>query len=363
MKIKDIEKALNDALQAPDNADLRNAYCDTLTEYLNVNEATDEIISIVVKGIELDRAANFFDFLEGVSASILRRVMKLIRKNQEIKENADNCGVKFLSGMLAMALMKVGKLESQCGDIMTFLVSEVTNGKKPVSTEEYGPILLDYILDDLNPKTILPKWETIKAPLAVQQQFAEMLMTAAEGENTENYKAARQWAAMGIRHAEVQLKKQKIEEKIPQSHIAELLSIADHYRTIEEQLRNSVYREVKLEDDISLLNKQIEVFKGEKRELELRIHNLSAEVEEKQKLLYRAEKEVGERAAINEAFGALKKNDESALLKDIANELKAEYQDFIESEADEMDVQLGEIYREKLKNIFKLLNKKGIAME
>ena len=62
------------------------------------------------------------------------------------------------------------------------------------------------------------------------------------------------------------------------------------------------------------------------------------------------------------AFGALKKNDESALLQDIANELKAEYQDFVESESDEMDLVLGEIYREKLRNIFKILDKKGITM-
>lgn len=52
-----------------------------------------------------------------------------------------------------------------------------------------------------------------------------------------------------------------------------------------------------------------------------------------------------------------------ALLKGIAEEISAEYKDFKESQNDEMDILLGEIYREKLNNIFKLLERKGIKME
>ena len=101
----------------------------------------------------------------------------------------------------------------------------------------------------------------------------------------------------------------------------------------------------------------------EKRNLEETIRTLNDDISKKQQLLDKAEKEVGERAAINEAFGALKKNDERSLLNDIAIELRAEYQDFVESESEEMDVLLGEIYREKVRNIFKILSKKGIKME
>ena len=59
----------------------------------------------------------------------------------------------------------------------------------------------------------------------------------------------------------------------------------------------------------------------------------------------------------------MKKNDETALLRDIGNDLKAEYRDFMDSEKDEMDVTLGEIYREKIKNIFKILEKKGVKVD
>ena len=101
----------------------------------------------------------------------------------------------------------------------------------------------------------------------------------------------------------------------------------------------------------------------EKAELEKAIKDLHGDMDEKNKDLDKAEKEIGERKALNEAFDALKKNDEGALLRDIANDLKAEYRDFIDSENDTMDVQLGEIYREKIKNIFKILEKKGVKVE
>lgn len=71
---------------------------------------------------------------------------------------------------------------------------------------------------------------------------------------------------------------------------------------------------------------------------------------------------IGERKALNDAFDALKKNDESALLRDIGNDLKTEYSDFKDSENDEMDITLGEIYREKIRNIFKILEKKGVKV-
>ena len=51
-------------------------------------------------------------------------------------------------------------------------------------------------------------------------------------------------------------------------------------------------------------------------------------------------------------------------LKNIVEEkLKAEYRDVKESENDEMEITLGEVYREKMINIFKILEKKGVKVE
>jgi len=132
---------------------------------------------------------------------------------------------------------------------------------------------------------------------------------------------------------------------------------------LKKQLRDSVYREEKLAQDIEKLNEQITALMHQKADLEHQIKELNGNVEQQQKILAEAGKEIEERKAINDAFDALKKNDEVAIFKDIANDLKAEYRDFKDSEADDMDIQLGEIYREKLLNIFRILEKKGIKVE
>lgn len=54
--------------------------------------------------------------------------------------------------------------------------------------------------------------------------------------------------------------------------------------------------------------------------------------------------------------------DEKAMLNDIARKLWAEYGDFMDSVDDKMDIMLGEIYREKLKSVFKILEQSGIEL-
>lgn len=363
MDVKDIEKTLIDALQAPDDPELRIRYGDAITEHLKDKRSTGEIVSIVIRGIDIDRAANYYDYLERASKNDLQSVWKQVRESKEAKRNTDNHTLKFLAGALALAFMKAGNMESQCGTIMTMMVAMINAKNRTIPVNVYGPILRDYILDDLDPKTILPRWETIKASEEVVAQFAQILLAMTEEEHAEEYKTVRQWAARGASFAEEQLKKKKIEEKIPKSRVSELMDIVEHYKVVEQLIRDSVYEAVKREEEINGLHQQIASLNEGKRNLEETIRTLNDDISKKQQLLDKAEKEVGERAAINEAFGALKKNDERSLLNDIAIELRAEYQDFVESESEEMDVLLGEIYREKVRNIFKILSKKGIKME
>ncbi len=351
MEIKDIEKALSDALQAPEDENARNRYCSSVADYLKGKKSSVEIISIVIRGIELDHAANYFDFLEGASKNELQSIWKQIRQSKALKEGKKTHSLMFLSCMLPLSFMKVGNMESLCGNIITTIVGMISPEKGSLSVKVYGPIICDCFLDDLNPKVTLPSWESVKVSEKTCQQFAEILLKATDGEKADQYKTVRLWA-----------KKKEIEAKIPKSRIEDLTAIVDHYKAVEKQLRDEVYEEARLQNDIVKLHGDIDELQGEKRTLEEQIRMLTANIAEKQQQLDKAEKEVGERAAINEAFGALKRNDESALLQDIANDLKAEYQDFVETVSDQMDKTLGEIYREKLKNIFKILGKKGIKM-
>lgn len=363
MEIQEIKKIFEEALRAPQNTELQGKYGDAIAKYLKEKKSTDEILTIVISGIDIDRAANYFDFLQDVSKNDLQIIMKQVRQNKQVKEGIDDHVLKFLSGMLSQAFMKAGNMESQCGNIMTLLMTSLASEKKPVSSKIYAPIFLDYIVEDLYTLKALPKWETIKASEEIYKHFAEIIVDITEDANDEKYKSIRTWASWGIRYADDLIKKKKIEAKIPKSRVSDLQELANHYRDVEKQLRNGVYEAAKLEDTIEELHKQIESMVDEKRKLEGQIRELNAEIAKKQDALDKANKEVDERKSINDAFGALKKNDESALLSNIADELKSIYSDFKDTASEDMDVELGEIYRDHLKNVFKKLADKGITME
>ena len=57
------------------------------------------------------------------------------------------------------------------------------------------------------------------------------------------------------------------------------------------------------------------------------------------------------------------KNGYQTCANDIARDLWACFDDFMDSIDDPMDEELGEIYREKLKGIFKALEKRGVDFE
>lgn len=363
MEIKELDQLLSNALQAPEDSSLREKYCDAVTDYLKTQKSSAEIVSIVIRGIDIDRAANFFDYLEEASQNDLQSLCKQIRLSKNIKKCSDKNILKFLAGMLSLALMKIGNVESQLGSIIGMLVSLIASENNAITPDIYAPIICDYLLDDLDPQAPLPKWESVKISDESKKLFAEILLKATADDKTDKYKFINLWASRGLHQADEQIKKKKIEERIPKSRIEDLLAIADHYRTVERQIRENVYAMAGMEEEISNLQKDVKNLRVQKHNLEAQVVSLNKEIDSRQQSLAKAEKEVEERAAINDAFGALKKDDETALLKDIASDLKAEYRDFIDSMADDMDIQLGEIYREKLKNIFKILNKKGITME
>ena len=363
MEIKDLEKLLKDALESPDNIELQRKYCDSVARYLEGKNINNEIIPVVIKGIKIDRAANYFDYLEKASNNDLQRIWKQLRKDKLVKDAGSANMFRFLSGLLLMSFIGAGNLSNHFGTIMTLLIERIDSHQFPIPARVHEPILRDYIIDELDPNTKLPKWESIKASGEICKEFAEIILNTTNGENADKYLFIRQWASSGIRFAEELIKKEKIEEKIPKSRVKDLLEIVDHYRNVEKLVRDCIYDAANLQDEIEKLNNEITILRKEKLRLEGEVKGLQAEIDAKEKLINKAEKEVDERAAINEAFGALKRHDESAMLKDIANELKAEYQDFAVTESDEMDIVLGEIYRVKLRNIFKILDKKGISME
>lgn len=69
-----------------------------------------------------------------------------------------------------------------------------------------------------------------------------------------------------------------------------------------------------------------------------------------------------EEIKVNKALAKARHEASQSCCDDIAYELKSIFADFCESEHDEMDVELGEIYRNHLRNVFKVLRDKGVKL-
>lgn len=365
MELKELEVTLTDALQNSENDESKVKYADAITAYLKEHKSSNEIITIVVRGMDIDRAANYFDHLERLSKNDLQSVWKQIKDNKEIMSNSNYNGLKFISGMLGLSFMKVGNIESYTGNLAAKIVSIVCNEKHAIAFSSYKPIVLDYFVDEIDKMQLqnYPKWETLKKSGGICKQFAELLLNITDDEKGDKYNTIRKWASIGISFSEKLIEKERIEAKIPKSKISDLYEIAEHYKGVEKQVREDEYEIARLEGIITGLQEEINKLSLENKNLKNDISNLQENIEDQKKDMEKAEKEIDKRKEINDTFSALKKKDEEGLLNDIAEDLKLTYKQVKGSEKTEMSVELGEIYREMIKKIFKILDKKGIRME
>lgn len=238
MNIKDLENALSDALKSPDNSDFQQKYCDSITEYLEDNKSAVDILPIVIQGIDIDRCANYFDYLEIASNTYLKNLWKELRKDEIIEEVENDRLLKFLSGILFMSFIGAGYLGKHFGSIITLLVERINSPQKPISIKVYGPILRDYTLDDLEPNSTLPKWESIRASGEKSKEFAKIVLDSTDGDDADKYKFIRQWARRGLHYAEEKEKRNSNEEKISQSSSIDHPKDVDQYRVEEKKASN-----------------------------------------------------------------------------------------------------------------------------
>lgn len=110
------------------------------------------------------------------------------------------------------------------------------------------------------------------------------------------------------------------------------------------------------------LQEEIDKLEIDRREKENAIKVLQNEVEGLKSKVSQANQEIDERKRLNDAQVQYREDSRTSL-QDIARALKAEYGDYAETKDAPMSEMLGEIYREKLKQIFKILEQKGIKVE
>ena len=360
MDIIELKKIQEEALKDKENFALCSTYGDAIETYLKNNAITVEFIDVIISGMDIDRGVNYYDYLESLKQNSLLDVWRIIKTSKIIKNDKKGNSYKFLFGSLYLSIINSGKMGALLGNIITTINGVICDDNSLVSV--FGPIFLDYFVNELHDRIVLPNWDKINvSPEAILKFVNSLLMI--DDLNKHECHSIRVWLENGKKYANEEIEKKNIESKIPKSQIDAFQELIKHYSDIEQQLRNSIYQIAFLEGKIKLLNDELSQLNVEKNEMKKTISRLNAEIEERDIDLNKAGKEIEERKKLNQVQVQYREDSQEALLQDIARALKAEYGDFIETEKVPMSEMLGEIYREKLKNIAKILQKKGIKVE
>ena len=134
--------------------------------------------------------------------------------------------------------MEVGKLGNHFGSIMALIVGCINAHDNPIHDNVYGPILRDYIFDDLDPNSMLPDWETIKAFDNNSKEFAGIVLAATEGDNVKQYKLIREWASRGICFVDGKIEKEKKKKEALERNNIVREEIADSHNNENKTVQN-----------------------------------------------------------------------------------------------------------------------------
>lgn len=343
-------------------------YVDNLIMLLDKKKICTETIKIAINGIDFDQGVNFVDTFLSLDKKNVQDSWKLIRESDNFKDNKDNKALKLVCALAASALCGEGNASLITGNILTGLVVLLRNSKKNKLEDEEKKIIKEFVFDSLTKDTKLPEWKSLKMTPESALLFCEIIENVvALNDNQSNeevvVKNIVSWIK-DIKNQAEEAKELKDREKNKPTKKSDVLQeLADHYRKLETELDKYIAENVSLTLEKKKLNEKIYEIEDEKSDLKKQVESLNHEINDLNNKIIQANQEVEERKRLNDAQVQYREASEVSLLQDIARALKAEYGDYIETKDAPMNTMLGEIYREKLKQVFKILDQNGIKVE
>lgn len=370
MDIKSVRNKLSQALAAPEDDAKYQVFVNAYVMLLDEMKINNDTACIAIEGVTIDKGVNFLDTFARLEKKEVQDAWKVIRGCEAYKNNVEYNALKLMSSCVASALGGDLNAASILGCILTALVDSAYQQKQEQVQPEVYEILKEYILEALTKDAKLPDWKRIKITPDNMLKFCRLMNAMLEHSEIKNqpgkYPALfelKKWISNGKVHAEEAIERKEREKNKPPKKSGELQKLVEHFKNLEEQLDKSIHEASKLALEQKRLKESLYVTEVEKKALEKRIKGLEQEIEELNSKVNKANQEVDERKRLNDAQIQLREDAQFSLLQDIARALKAEYGDYAETKDTPMSEMLGEIYREKLKKIFKILEQKGIKVE
>ncbi len=370
MELKAVEEKLVQALAKPEEEKLVQEYISDFVAFLDEQKITTDTANLAIKGVDLDQGVNFLDAFASLEKKAVQEAWKTVRNCEEYKKNADRKALKLICAFAASALGGDPNTAFILGSILT---AQVTLFKEPKQDEirpDIYKVIREYVLEMIPKDVKLPEYKDIRMTPENALQFYEAtrksLVELEDPERSEKIPASNaigKWLANLKTQAEEAKELKDREKNKPPKKSEELRKLVDHFKSLEEELDRSVFESAKLASDKKKLQEEIYELEDQKRELERKISEMEKEISDLNSKVSKANQEVDERKKLNDAQVQYREDAQASMLQDIARALKAEYGDYEETKDQPMDEMLGEIYREKLKQIFRILEQKGIKVD
>lgn len=370
MDIKIVRKKLNQALEAPEDDFKYQAFVNDYAMLLDAVKVNADTANLAIESVTLDNGVNFLDTFAVLEKKQIHDAWKSIRECEQYKKNVDFKALKLMGAFTVSALGGDTNTANILEQILTAVVTSLKLPEQQDIQPEVYPILEETILEMIPKNVKFPEWKSIKITpenmlifCSVMEKALDLQIVQEKGSKIPASFAVKKWISAGKAYAEEAKElKEREKNKLPKKS-NELLKLAQHYKQFEEELDKSILECVKLSMEKKSLQEEIDKLEIDRREKENAIKVLQNEVEGLKSKVSQANQEIDERKRLNDAQVQYREDSRTSLLQDIARALKAEYGDYAETKDAPMSEMLGEIYREKLKQIFKILEQKGIKVE
>ncbi len=370
MDIKIVEEKMLKAISDPEEEKLVQEYIEDYVSLLEEYKITQDTANVAIKGIDLDGGANILDAFAGIDKKEVQSSWKTIKECDAFKLNEGNNALKLTCAFAYSALCGESNAASIIGNIFISLVMLTKGAKDGETNAQVYQIIRDYLIKLITKENELPEWESIKISpdnaIALSRLMLNSLNEVPEKDRKLVFPAfnkINRWILNIKEKAEEEKIIKDLEKNKPPKKSEELRALADHFKLLEDELDKAVMDNAKLTIDKKKLQDEISDLEVLKRALTKKIEDMEDEIEALNTNISKANQEVDERKKLNEAQVQYREESQASMLDEIARALKAEYGDFAETKDTPMSEMLGEIYREKLNQIFKILDQKGIKVK
>ena len=369
-------------------------------EYINEN-----VVSCIFEGIERKYVKVVEDFMVALETKEQKKLKEIIQSVKQFQSNENGCSFKLLCIMFHAFLEK--RMCDSIGDLVIRIMPHLNN-----NNTECNNFFKEYVLETLDISEFvafsrygeadqLEKFRTMCSNISQALSYEELSET-----EKVNLKKLDQWLNVTEQSIETVIEEKKedktdkkVNEKATKKEPEEKEDIANtdtvsqnkeekktptKKKKVSEQLSKILPAVKKIEEEnenlkqkINSLNEEIDKQKQKITDIVEQNEELNKCLEEKVKELTSAKQDYVTLKNLNleleaklkdsenviSIYGKDKSSSQSELLKNISQQLMEEYQDFQESLDMEMCIEIGEVYREKIDTIFKILSKNGIQME